>query len=169
MAATSTSLGAYRKAVTHIIGATVALVMPLMGATTRPTPVQELQVGIGILGAIATYLVPNLPVKGWGGYLKGFIALLAAFASAAVPVVDGGWHELAGASLLIVLVHALTAVGVIIVPNETELLEATTAADGTRGVTTLGTISTTATTSSTTAVPTTRPAPEQPGGYTFGS
>lgn len=125
-ASAPSSLGAYRKAVAHILGAAVAAVMPLMGATTRPTPVQEIQVGIGILGAILTYLVPNLPT-GPARYLKGGIAFLAAAGSAAVPVVDGGWHELAGASLLIVLVHALTAVGVIIVPNETAATPAATA------------------------------------------
>jgi hypothetical protein len=128
-ASAPSNLGAYRKAVAHILGAAVAAVMPLLGATTRPTPVQELQVGIGILGAVLTYLVPNLPT-GPARYLKVTVAFLAAAASAAVPVVDGGWGELAGASLLIVLVHALTAVGVFIVPNETPGLHVVPVAEG---------------------------------------
>jgi peptidoglycan/LPS O-acetylase OafA/YrhL len=102
----------YAKAILYVALAAVTVLVTAL--TDNHVSVEELlNLAIVLLGAIVTYLVPNLD-EGVRRYAKGIVACLTAALVALASFLTGGvtlseWMQ--------VVVAALAAVGVVIVPN----------------------------------------------------
>lgn len=116
--------GGRRSTLIAFLGSVASLALPLLGSTTLPTPLQWLQVAINFVGDVATYWVPNLPSK-YGRLLKAATTFVVAVLSGLPVYVVDGWDGLTGASLLIVVVKALSSIGVALFPNDTVAPEVT--------------------------------------------
>jgi hypothetical protein len=103
----------YAKAIVAI--ATAGLTV-LAAALTDGVVVLDERFGIGlaIVNAMAVYLVPNLP-SGVGRYAKAIVAVVGTALQAAIPLIVNG--ALPASSWLMVLIAALGALSVGIVPN----------------------------------------------------
>lgn len=150
-----------KQALYHAAIALVTLFLPLAGKTHGWTAVEQVQIAIGFLGILLTWVIPNFTFPG-GGYVKAGATFLVAAGTALYPyLTDGGWSALSGATGAIVLAHVLAGVLGIVDPNQTTTLPATQADDGAHAVTSLPA------TGETTAAPAVRD-PAVDGGYTFG-
>lgn len=155
---TTTALSERRSALIHFLAAAGATILPFLGATSLPTPVQVAQILAGLLGAVGTYR------KGGRGF-KIAIPFATAVVVGLIPYLDGGWGELNGAALYVALIHVAAGVGVGLFPNESAV--APLGPDGAHLVTSLpGGVTAAASTTPTSGD---RPAPEVSGGYKFGS
>lgn len=103
----------YAKAIVYI---GLAVVGVLVSALTDDvvTTAELVNVGIIGVGAVATYLVPNLP-SGPGAYLKGAVAFTVAALVALQSLLTDG---VTTAEWLQIAVAAFAGIGVVIVPNE---------------------------------------------------
>ena len=102
----------YAKAITYIALSAVTFLVTAL-TDNRLDLSEVLNLVVVLLGAIAVYLVPNLP-KGVGSVLKGIVAFATAGVVALLSFLSNGvslseWMQ--------VLIAALAAIGVIIVPN----------------------------------------------------
>lgn len=103
----------YSKAIVAILTAAVTV---LVAALTDGlvTTVETVNVAVAILTAVSVYLVPNLPA-GIGQYAKLGVAILGTALQALVDVLATG--SLTSQGILVVLLAALGAVSVGIIPN----------------------------------------------------
>lgn len=115
---TATGLAGRRQALQHAGAAALTLLIPLLGAQASPTPVQQVQIGVGLVGVFITWVLPNFTFPG-GQYVKALATFATAFGTALVPYLDGGWSELSGTTALIVGAHVLAGLLGVIAPNET--------------------------------------------------
>lgn len=106
----------YAKAIVAIISA-VAVAVAAALSDTVVTTTEVAGVGVAVLTAVGVYLVPNLPA-GPGRWAKGIVALLGTGLQALTPMLSDGAVTPSG--WLMVLVAALGAVSVGIVPNVLE-------------------------------------------------
>lgn len=102
----------YAKAIVYIALSAVTFLVTAL-SDNRLDVSEVLNLVIVVLGAVGVYLVPNLE-KGLGAYLKGIIAFLTAGIIALLSFLSDGvslseWMQ--------VLIAALAAIGVVIVPN----------------------------------------------------
>jgi hypothetical protein len=103
----------YAKAIVAILTA-AATVLATAITDNFVTLDERLGIALAIVNAVAVYLVPNLSA-GVGRYAKLIVALVGTGLQAALPlIVDGGFPP---SAWLLVLVAALGAVSVGIVPN----------------------------------------------------
>lgn len=116
--ATAVGLAGRRQALQHAGAAALTLLIPLLGAQASPTPVQQVQIGVGLVGVFVTWILPNFTFPG-GQYVKVLATFATAFGTALVPYLDGGWGELSGTTALIVGAHVLAGLLGVIAPNET--------------------------------------------------
>lgn len=103
----------YAKAITYIALAVVAVIVTALADDVITTS-ELINIAIIGLGAVATYLIPNLS-NGAGQYLKSGVAFLAAGLVAVQSFLTGG---ITTAEWLQVAVAAFAGIGVYIVPNE---------------------------------------------------
>lgn len=103
----------YAKAIVAILTAALTV---LAAALTDGVVVLDERFGIGLAlaNAAAVYLVPNLPA-GVGRYAKVLVAVVGTALQAALPLIVNG--SLPASSWLLVLIAALGALSVGIVPN----------------------------------------------------
>jgi hypothetical protein len=103
----------YAKAIVYIA---LAVVGVLVTALTDDVVTTSELVNVAIIGvgAVATYLVPNLP-EGPGGFLKAVVAFVAAALVALQSFLTDG---ITTAEWLQIAVAAFAGIGVYIVPNE---------------------------------------------------
>jgi hypothetical protein len=103
----------YAKAIVAILTAVLTV---LAAALTDGVVVLDERLGIGLalVNAMAVYLVPNLP-SGVGRYAKAIVAVFGTALQAAIPLIVNG--TLPASSWLMVLIAALGALSVGIVPN----------------------------------------------------
>lgn len=103
----------YSKAIVAILTAALTV---LAAALTDGVVVLDERFGIGLalVNALAVYLVPNLPA-GVGRYAKAIVAVVGTALQAAIPLIVNG--TLPASSWLLVLIAALGALSVGIVPN----------------------------------------------------
>lgn len=104
---------AYAKA---IVAIAMAALTALVAALTddQLTVVELVHVAVAVVTAVGVYLVPNLP-SGVGRYAKALVAIAGTALQAAVPLLTEGSIGVSG--WLIVILAALSAVSVGIVPN----------------------------------------------------
>ncbi len=114
---TAVGLAGRRQALQHAGAAALTLLIPLLGAQAAPTPVQQVQIGVGLVGVFITWVLPNFTFPG-GQYVKALATFATAFGTALVPYLDGGWSELTGTTALIVGAHVLAGLLGVIAPNE---------------------------------------------------
>jgi len=105
----------YSKAIVAILAAGLTV---LAAALTDGVVVLDERFGIAlaIVNAVAVYLVPNLSA-GPGRYAKAIVAVVGTALQAAIPLIVNG--SLPASSWLLVLIAALGALSVGIVPNRT--------------------------------------------------
>lgn len=103
----------YAKAITYIALAAVAFLITALSDDTLGLD-EILNLVIVVLGAIAVYLVPNLPA-GAGQYAKTIVAFLTAGLVALLAFLTGG---VSITEWLQVILAAFAGIGVYIVPNE---------------------------------------------------
>jgi hypothetical protein len=106
----------YTKAIVSILAA--ALVV--LGAALTDNDVSTLEltnIGIAVVTAIGVYLVPNLPT-GARRYAKGVVAFVGAGLAAVVTVLAEG---VTPSEWILVILAALGAIGVVVLPNQTDL------------------------------------------------
>jgi hypothetical protein len=103
----------YAKAIVAILTAALTV---LAAALTDGVVVLDERFGIALalVNAAAVYLVPNLP-SGVGRYAKAIVAVVGTALQAALPLIING--SLPASSWLLVLIAALGALSVGIVPN----------------------------------------------------
>src|SRR5687768_14088661 len=103
----------YSKAIVAILTAALTV---LAAALTDGVVVLDERFGIGLAlaNALAAYRVPNLPA-GVGRYAKALVAVVGTALQAALPLIING--TLPASSWLLVLIAALGALSVGIVPN----------------------------------------------------
>ena len=114
----------YAKAIMYIALAAVGVLVTALADDVITIP-ELVNVGIIAVGAIATYLVPNLP-EGPGRYLKGIVAFVVAGLVALQSFLTDG---VSTAEWLQIFVAAFAGIGVVVVPNE-PALRLTRGADG---------------------------------------
>lgn len=109
---------AYAKAIVAILTAALTV---LAAALTDGVVVLDERFGIALalVNAAAVYLVPNLP-SGIGRYAKAIVAVVGTALQAAIPLIVNG--TLPASSWLLVLIAALGALSVGIVPNRAPTL-----------------------------------------------
>lgn len=123
----------YYKAIVAIAFAVMSVFVT--ASTDNDFSTEEIgQIITALLTAVLVYLVPNLP-KGPGGYLKFVVAIIGAIVTAGIGLLDDG---LSVNDYGIVFLAVLNAIGVGIVPNEGDPIDAPLQADGSYNVTTLG-------------------------------
>lgn len=106
----------YAKAIVAILTAAVGVLVT--GLADSVLSAAELGgVGVAVLTAVGVYLVPNLPA-GVGRYAKLAVAIVGTALQAAVPLLTEG--SITSTGWLLILLAALGAVGVNIVPNTGE-------------------------------------------------
>lgn len=103
----------YAKSIVYIALAVVGVLVTAL-ADDIITTSELVNVGIIGVGAIATYLVPNLP-EGPGGFLKAAVAFLAAALVALQSFLTDG---ITTSEWLQIAVAAFAGIGVYIIPNE---------------------------------------------------
>jgi hypothetical protein len=103
----------YAKALIYIALAAVSVLVTAL-TDDVVSPEELVNVGIVGVGAIATYLVPNLPT-GPGAYAKSATAFIVAGLIAVASALTGG---ITTAEWLQIGVAAFAGIGVYIVPNE---------------------------------------------------
>lgn len=103
----------YAKAIVYIALAVVGVLVTALtdDVVTMPELVNIAIIGVG---AVATYLVPNLP-EGPGGFLKAAVAFVAAALVALQSFLTDG---ITTAEWLQIAVAAFAGIGVYIIPNE---------------------------------------------------
>ena len=103
----------YAKAIVYIALAAVGILVTAL-ADDVVTTAELVNILIVAIGAIATYLVPNLPT-GPGQYLKGIVAFLVAGLVALQSLLTDG---ITTSEWLQIAVAAFAGIGVTIVPNQ---------------------------------------------------
>jgi len=106
----------YAKAIVAILTAVVTVLAAAL-TDNYVTHMELAGIGIALLTAVAVYLIPNLPA-GIGRWAKAIVAVIGTGLQALVPLLSSG--ELSTSGWLMVLVAALGAVSVGIVPNVEE-------------------------------------------------
>jgi hypothetical protein len=96
--------------------ATIASAVSAAVVDGHVTNVELVNIGIAALGAIGVVIVPNLP-DGIAAYSKSIVAALMAVATALVGFLVAG--PVTASEVVQLVVIALAAIGVFVVPNQT--------------------------------------------------
>lgn len=108
-------VSSYSKSILAVVAAGIAVLIPAIG-DNHVDATEFVNVAIAIVTAVGVYFAPN----GNGNpVLKTLVAFVGAALAALVNILGGtlGWAEVSLADWLTVLLSALAAVGVYIVPN----------------------------------------------------
>lgn len=103
----------YAKAIVAILTAAATVLVTALADSVVDLS-EGLGVAVAIVNAVAVYLIPNLSA-GVGRYAKLIVAVVGTAIQAAVPLVVDG--SISGSSWLLILLAALGAISVGIVPN----------------------------------------------------
>ncbi|MBE1877304.1 hypothetical protein [Myceligenerans pegani] len=106
----------YAKAIVAIIAAALSVLVTAL-TDDVVTLAEVLGIAVAVVTAVSVYLVPNLPT-GIGHYAKAIVAVAGTALQAAVPLAVEGTIDVSG--WLLILLAALGAVSVGIVPNRSE-------------------------------------------------
>lgn len=106
----------YAKAIVGLITAVISVVV-IAFQDDVVTPVELANIGIAILTAFFVYILPNLPRRFWN-WTKALVAVAGTVLQALIPFIANG--EVTTEQWLLVLLAGLGALGVGIVPNNTE-------------------------------------------------
>jgi hypothetical protein len=104
----------YAKFILAVV-ATIASAVAAAVTDGRVTNVELVNIAIAALGAIGVVIVPNLP-EGIAAYSKSIVAALMAIATALVGFLVAG--PVTASELVQLIVIALAAIGVFVVPNQ---------------------------------------------------
>lgn len=111
------NIGFYAKSIVMVIAAGIGiLTAALSDGVVSAT--EFVNIAIAIVTAIGVYIVPNLDA-GVGKYAKTIVAAVGAGLSALIVILGTnlGWADVSSSDWLNVLLAALAAVGLYIVPN----------------------------------------------------
>jgi hypothetical protein len=103
----------YAKSILLVIASAVTILVAALSDNVVTVP-ELINVGIAIVTAVGVYFVPNLEA-GVARYFKFIVALLGAALTALASFVSDG---VTAAEWLQILLSALAAIGVVIVPNQ---------------------------------------------------
>lgn len=110
-------IGSYAKSIVMVIAAGIGILTAAL-SDGKVTPVEFVNIGISIVAAIGAYLIPNLSA-GVGSYAKSIVAFAGAALAALATIVASAtsFGQVTPSDWLNVLLAALAAVGLFIVPN----------------------------------------------------
>lgn len=124
----------YLKALVAILTAVLAVVV-IATQDNVITLVEILNIVAAFLTAVLVYALPNVKDQTVGAWTKAIVAVLGTAVQAAIPLVVDG--HISGQSWLLILLQAIGALTVGIVPNANPVVAFQSAPDGTAVVTTL--------------------------------
>lgn len=110
-------VGQYSKSIVMILASALGIYVAAKSDGVV-TPVEYVNIGIGIVTAIGVYLLPNLP-SGAAKFTKAFVAFGGAALTALAVIASNavGWSGVTPNDWLSVVLAGLAAIGLYIIPN----------------------------------------------------